>query len=97
MNLSKQIINKQLEEIANEYFTSKEIAKNYSSAYTVYALHKVMDIDISSAYDSFTDGTNDLKIDSLYFGEPSDDVLDISLFQIKYSLDFTRLLAKLKI
>ena len=90
MSLSKQIINKQLEEIVSEYFTSNDMAKNYSSAYTVYALHKVMDIDMLSAYDSFTDGTNDLKIDGLYFGEPSDDVLDIALFQIKYSLDFTK-------
>jgi len=35
MSLSKQIINKQLEEIVNEYFTSNDNAKNYSSAYTV--------------------------------------------------------------
>lgn len=90
MNLSKQIINKQLEDIVNEYFTNNDKAKNYSSAYTVYGIHKLMDIDIDSAYNSFTDGTNDLKIDGLYFTEPNDDILEISLFQIKYSLDFSK-------
>jgi hypothetical protein len=90
MSLSKQIINRQLEEIVNEYFTSNDNAKNYSSAYTVYTIHKLMDVSIPVAYESFTDGTNDLKIDGLYFDEPSDDVLDISLFQIKYSLDFSK-------
>jgi len=90
MNLSKQIINKQLEEIVNEYFTANDKAKNYLSAYTLYTMHKLLDINLPTAYDSFTDGTNDLKIDGLYFEEPSDDIVDISLFQINYSLDFEK-------
>ena len=67
ISLSKQIINKQLDEIVSEYFTTNDIAKNYSSVYTVYAIHKLMDIGIDSAYDYFADGTNDLKIDGFYF------------------------------
>lgn len=90
MSLSKQIIHKQLDDIVQNYFDTKDIAKNYSSAYTVYSIYKLLDIDIQSAYECFTDGKDDLKIDGIIFSEPENDILDISIFQIKYSTKFDK-------
>ena len=91
MNLSKQIIHKQVEEISAIYYSNiNDIGKKLSYGYTILAASSVLDISLEESYDTMTDGKNDLKIDALHFTEPSEGQFNISLFQTKYSQNFAK-------
>jgi hypothetical protein len=91
MNLSKQIIHKQVQEISNIYYSNiNDIGKKLSYGYTILAVSSALDISLEESYDTMTDGKNDLKIDALHFTEPSEGQFNISLFQTKYSQNFDK-------
>ena len=89
--LSKNIIDKQVNKLASEFFTElyngNQDNKNraLSKAYTQLTIKNMLDIDEDEAYDRIVDGKNDFAIDGIYFTEPQNEFFDIYIYQIKYS------------
>ncbi len=89
--LSKNIIDKQVNKLASEFFTDlyngNQDNKNkaLSKAYTQLTIKNMLDIDEDEAYDCIVDGKNDFAIDGIYFSEPQNEFFDIYIYQIKYS------------
>ncbi|KIM06098.1 MAG: hypothetical protein KN64_00970 [Sulfurovum sp. AS07-7] len=88
--LSKNIIDKQTEKLASEYFAElyngKEADKNrsLSRAFTQLAMKQILEIDEGEAYECVVDSKNDFAIDGIYFTEPQNEFFDIYIFQSKY-------------
>lgn len=89
--LSKNIIDKQTNKLASEYFgelyNGAEADKNraLSRAFTQLAMKQILELDESEAYECVVDGKNDFAIDGIYFTEPQNEFFDIYIFQSKYS------------
>ena len=89
--LSKNIIDKQVNKLASEFFSEQYSGnqdnknKALSKAYTQLTIKNMLDLDEDEAYECVVDGKNDFAIDGIYFSEPQNEFFDIYIYQIKYS------------
>ncbi|MBE0472058.1 MAG: hypothetical protein IBX55_21445 [Methyloprofundus sp.] len=87
--LSKNIIDKQVNKLASEFFadqfngSSDDKCRALSKAYTQLTMKNMLDLDEDEAFDCVVDGKNDFAIDGLYFSEPQNEFFDIYIYQIK--------------
>ncbi len=88
MNLSKQIIHKQVEHIVKENQVHDEIKDNgkaRSKAYVQLCVQTVLEMDRDSALDCVVDGGGDFKIDAIHYSDPTTGDFTVSIFQGKYT------------
>jgi hypothetical protein len=92
MSLATQIIDQRVNGIANqkkevfstELGVSTDSEKRKTAAFTFLVAQSVLGLEDSSVIDGIVDGGNDFGVDAIYYEEPSDAEIHITILQAKY-------------
>jgi len=90
MNLSKQIIHKQVEHIVKENYIDEEMGKARSKAFVQLCVQTVLEMDRDSTLDCIVDGGGDFKIDAIQYSDPTTGDFTVSIFQGKYTANLEK-------
>jgi len=91
MNLSKQIIHKQVDHIITEnYADDTDKGKARSKAFVKITVQTLLEMEKDSATDCIVDGGGDFKIDAIQYSDPTTGDFIVSLFQGKYTANLEK-------
>ena len=91
MNLSKQIIHKQVDHIITEnYADDTDKGKARSKAFVNITVQTLLEMEKDSATDCIVDGGGDFKIDAIQYSDPTTGDFIVSLFQGKYTANLEK-------
>lgn len=94
MDINKHIIDQRIRKMVEdrpEWFSETTNSnQKISKAFVILGVASALEIDISEAYSSITEGGNDAGIDALYVGDVSDTDFTVILFQAKYHFNLEK-------
>jgi hypothetical protein len=94
--LSKSIIDKQVHQLAQRFFSQDfmgpeaDRSRALTKAFTLLVGKLMHGLDDDEALDLVVDGKNDFSIDAIYATEPHNEFFDIYLYQTKYSANLDK-------
>jgi len=84
------IVKKHADVLEEELGLKSDESKKRSAAFLFFVAKTVFDLSDDDAFEGIVDGGNDFGIDALYFAQPDDGELPITLIQGKYKTDLGR-------
>ncbi len=94
MDINKHIIDQRIRKIVTdkpEWFENmKDERQQISKSFLILGIASSLEMDISEAYSSVTEGGGDAGIDGLYIGDTTDCEFTVVLFQSKYHFNLEK-------